>query len=167
MTPDDVRQQIELKVVELIKNKLADGSMTEERSQQISQIVLDTVKPGMSFDDLYRAIPHLDDNAPELSSILVPILREYEEQINRKAMEKVSTLIREGKYDAATKLATKAIKQDMKLVYKGTAKPGQSGITKPAAAKPVPLSNSEPVQGKDPAPVASQTDSRLPKAKTS
>lgn len=119
MTPDDLRQQIELKVVEMIKQKLSDGTMTEERSQELSQIVLDTLKPGMSFEELYRAIPKLDDNASELSPIILPILRNYEQNVNKKALESVSNLIKLGQFDAAAKLADRAINQDVKLVWQG------------------------------------------------
>jgi len=123
MIPDDVRQQIELKVVELIKAKLSDGSMTEERSQTVSQIVLDTLKPGMTLEELYRVIPKLDDNAPELSPIIAPILRDYEENVNKKALVEVSAYIKQGKYDAAISLANQTIKQDVKLVWHGNGKP--------------------------------------------
>ncbi len=37
MSPDDIRQEIELKVVELLKRLVEEGTMTEERSQQIGQ----------------------------------------------------------------------------------------------------------------------------------
>lgn len=123
MTPDDLRQQIELKVVEMIKQKLSDGTMTEERSQELSQIVLDTLKPGMSFEELYRAVPRLDDNASELSPIILPILRGYEQNVNKKALESVSDLIKQGQFDAAAKLADRAINQDVKLVWQGAGKP--------------------------------------------
>ena len=72
MSPDDIRQQIELKVVELVKARMADGSMTEERSQQVSQRVLDLLQPGMSMEALYRAISKLDDTMPELSPGVLP-----------------------------------------------------------------------------------------------
>lgn len=122
MTPDDLRQQIELKVVEMIKAKLAEGTMTEERSQEVSQIVLDTLQPEMSFEELYRAIPKLDDNAPELSPIILPILRDYEQNVNKKAMDNVSDLIKQGQFDAAATLADRTIKQDVKLVWHGSGK---------------------------------------------
>jgi hypothetical protein len=35
MSPDGIREEIELAVVELIKTKLTDGTMTETRAQQI------------------------------------------------------------------------------------------------------------------------------------
>ncbi len=122
MTPDDLRQQIELKVVELIKEKLADGTMTEERSQQISQMVLDTLQPGMSFEELYKAIPKLDDSLPELSPIILPILKEYEINVTQQVKQNVENLIRQGQFDAAAKLAQKAVDQDVKLVWTGKGK---------------------------------------------
>lgn len=121
MTPDDLRQQIELKVVELVKARLADESITEERAQALSQIVLDTIKPGMHFEELYKAVAKLDDFAPELAPIVLPLMQEYEKTIVTQAQDAVSSLIRQGQYDAATKLAQKAISQDIDLVWTGKA----------------------------------------------
>lgn len=119
MTPDDLRQQIELSVVELIKSRLTDGSITEERAQALSQIVLDTIKPDMSFEALYKAAAKLDDHAPELAPIVLPLMQEYEKTIVSQAQHTVSSLIRQGQYDAATNLAQKAIAQDIDLVWTG------------------------------------------------
>lgn len=119
MSPDDIRQQIELQVVELIKARTAEGSMTEERSQAISQRVLDILQPGMSLEELYRAISKLDDNAPELSPIVIPYLRDYETNVTQKAHEEIRRLMGAGQFDAAAKLGEKAIKQDVQLVWEG------------------------------------------------
>ena len=123
MTPDDIRQQIELKVVELIKAKLADGSMTEERAQQASQIVLDTLKPGMGYEELYQAIGKLDDTVQELAPVVLPLMQQYERDIVKPIEKNVQDLIMHGQFDAATALAKKAIGQDVKLEYVGTGKP--------------------------------------------
>src|SRR4030042_199017 len=120
MEPDDLRQQIELQIVELIKKQLADGTMTEERAQQISQVVLDTIRPGMSLDELYRAIPRLDDTCQELSPVILPFLRQYEENVNKKAMSEIENLIKQGQYDAAAHLGTQVINQEGKLVWQGS-----------------------------------------------
>ncbi|MBI5619971.1 hypothetical protein HY950_03345 [Candidatus Gottesmanbacteria bacterium] len=122
MSPDDIRQQIELKVVELVKARMADGSMTEERSQQVSQRVLDLLQPGMSMEALYRTISKLDDTMPELSPVVLPYLREYEHNVTRQAQENVRNLIKQGQFDAAANLAEKVIKQDVQLVWEGRAK---------------------------------------------
>lgn len=122
MTPDDIRQQIELKVVELVKARMADATMTEERSQAISQRVLDLLQPGMSMEALYKAISKLDDAMPELSAIVLPYLVDYEHNVTKKAQENVRNLIKQGQYDAASQLAEKVIKQDVQLVWEGRAK---------------------------------------------
>jgi polyhydroxyalkanoate synthesis regulator phasin len=126
MTPDDIRQQIELQVVELIKKMLADGTMTEERAQQASQVVLDTLKPGMSFEELYRAIGKLDDVVQELAPIVLPVMEQYERDIVKPVEKNVQDLILQGQYDAATKLAKQAISQDIKMQYVGSGKPTTS-----------------------------------------
>lgn len=119
MSPDDIRQQIELKVVELIRSRMADGSMTEERSQEVSQRVLDLLVPGMSLQELFVAIAKLDDTMPELSPIVLPYLRDYELNVTQKAHEEISKMIKSGKFEAASTLAQKAIKQDIQLVWEG------------------------------------------------
>lgn len=129
MSPDDLRQQIELQVVELIKAKLADGSMTEERAQQASQIVLDMLKPGMSMEELYRAVGKLDDIVQELAPVVLPIMQQYEQEIVKPIGANVSDLIRQGQFDAATKLAKQAISQEVKLEWTGT---GKADPTPPA-----------------------------------
>lgn len=123
MTPDDIRQQLELAIVELLKAQMAAGTMSEDRAQAISQMVLDTLKPGMTFDELYKAIPHLDDTYSELSPIILPILRDYEQNVNQKALDGVRELIRQGQFDAAVKLGKQAATSDLHLVWTGSAKP--------------------------------------------
>jgi hypothetical protein len=125
MTPDDIRQQVELQCVELIKKKLADGSMTEERAQQASQTVLDTLKPGMGYEELYQAVGKLDDVVAELAPVVLPIMEQYERDIVKPIEKNVKELIMQGQYDAATNLAKQAIGQDVKLEYTGSAKPPQ------------------------------------------
>ncbi len=126
MSPDDLRQQIEAQVVELLQKRLTEGKITQERSQEISQLVLDALQPGMALEALYKAIPKLDDTAPELSPIILPILADYERQVMDKTTQGVGELIRQGQYDAAQKLAKRAISQDVSLLWEGTGRPGQS-----------------------------------------
>lgn len=123
MSPDDIRQEIELKVVEFLKEKSTEGTMTEERSQQIAQRVLDTLEPGMSLEGLYKKIPLLDDTCPEISFIIIPYLRQYEDRIAQAGHEAVSNLIKQGQYEAATNVAEKVVKQDVTLVWQGKGKP--------------------------------------------
>lgn len=126
MTPDDLRQQVELKVVEFLKNGMASGSIPEARAQQISQAVLALLTPGMNFTELYKAIGKLDDSISELSGIVLPFMKDYEEHVNKQVLTSVSELIKQGEYDAASKLAQKSISQDVQLEWHGSSSQQQS-----------------------------------------
>jgi hypothetical protein len=122
MTPDGLRQQVEYQVLELIKQGMLSGAITEERAQILSQMVLETIRPGMNFEQLYRGIAKLDDNAPELSSVVLPFMREYETHVTQEATKNVQELIRQGQFDAASKLAKKVVDGNVKLVWQGIGK---------------------------------------------
>ncbi|MBI3577394.1 hypothetical protein HY086_05140 [Candidatus Gottesmanbacteria bacterium] len=121
VSPDDVRQSIELAVVDLLKNKVAEGTMTEERSQTIAKMVLELLHPGMDWEVLMKAIPKLDDTASELSPIILPYLRHYEDMVGNKATKRVAELIHVGQFDAAIKLSKQVLAQEG-LVMTGTGK---------------------------------------------
>ncbi len=122
MSPDDIREQIEADIVDLIKVKVEAEEMTEDRAQALAQLVLDRLKPGMSLEDLYKTLPHLDDNFSEISHIIVPYLRDYEEGVAKPAIAQVSQLIKTGRYKEAQELAERVIAQDVKLVWTGSGK---------------------------------------------
>lgn len=125
MSPDDIREQIEADIVDLIKTKVEAEEMTEERAQALAQMVLDKLKPGMSLEALYKTLPHLDDLFSEISHIVVPYLRDYEEGVAKPAIAQVSQLIKNGQYKEAQELADRVIKQDVKLVWTGSSKPSK------------------------------------------
>ncbi len=122
MSPDDIREQIEASIVDLIKAKVEAEEMSEERAQQLAQMVLDKLKPGMPLEELYKVLPHLDDSFTEISHIIIPYLRDYEEGVTQKAAVEVQQFIRQGKYKEAQELADKVIRQDVKLVWTGSSK---------------------------------------------
>jgi hypothetical protein len=123
MTPDAIREQIEAAIVDLIKAKVEAEEMTEERAQEIANRVLEVLKPGMPMEELYRAIAHLDDgNLTEVSHIIAPYLRDYENGVTKPAADQVAALIHAGRYKDAQNLAERVIKQDVKLVWSGTSK---------------------------------------------
>lgn len=122
MQADQIREKIEADIVELIKTKVENEEMTEERAQAIAQRVLDLLKPGMTLEALYKALPHLDDNFSEIGHIIVPYLKDYEAGVTKKAATTVHELILKGDYKQAQELADRVIKQDVKLVWTGSAK---------------------------------------------
>ncbi|HLD24353.1 MAG TPA: hypothetical protein VJB96_00330 [Patescibacteria group bacterium] len=120
MSPDEIREHIEASIVDLIKQKVEAEEMSEDRAQQLAQIVLEKLKPGMSLEDLYKALPNLDDQFSEISHIIVPYLRDYEQGVAKPAVEQVSHLIKAGRYSEAQDLADRVIKQNVKLVWTGS-----------------------------------------------
>ena len=122
MSPDEIREDIELKIVEHIRQLLDDAVITEARAQQLSEIALRTLTPGMTLEELYRAIPKLDDSATELSPIVMPYMRDYEENITKQAQITVQELIKTGQYDAAVKLSKEAIEKKVNLMWQGSSK---------------------------------------------
>lgn len=122
-TPDQIREHIEETIVALLQTRLEAGTITEERSRQISQIVLELLKPGMSLEELYKAIFKLDDSCPELSGVVLPYAQEYEKDITKKAVDVVTNYIKMGKYDAAAKFAEKVVRNDVDIEWHASAKP--------------------------------------------
>jgi len=122
MTPDELREQIELEVIEFIKMKLDNGEFTDVRAKAIAQRVLDILVPGMTFEQLYRAIPTLDDTMPELAPIVLPHVRDYDTNVTRQALENVRNLIKQGQFDAAATLGKKASNRDVDLMWTGGSK---------------------------------------------
>ncbi len=122
MSPDELREDIEFKIVEHIKTMLEAGTLTEARAQQLSQIALNVLVPGMTLEELYRAIPKLDDLATELAPIVIPYMREYEEHITKNAQTNVVELIKQGQYDAAITLSKQAITKNVSLMWQGSGK---------------------------------------------
>lgn len=123
MSPDELREQIELEVVELLRAKLDAAEMTDIRAKAIAQRVLDVLRVGMSFEELYKAIPTLDDTMPELSPVVLPHIRDYETNVTSQALENVRNLIKQGQFDAAASLGKKASARDVELVWEGEANP--------------------------------------------
>jgi len=127
MTPDEMREDVELKIVEFLKEKLESGEITEVRAQQISVYALKTLRPGMSLEELYKAIAKLDDSASELSVIVLPYIEDYENNVTSQALNSVRELIKQGQYDAAVKLGKKAATSDVELEWSGEARSNSAG----------------------------------------
>lgn len=123
MNPDELRERIELEIVELIHAKLDTGELTEAHAKAMAQRALDVLQIGMSFEELYRAIPTLDDTMPEFAPIVLPHMRDYETNVTSQALYNVRDLIRQGQFDAAAKLGKNASTRDVELTWTGSGRP--------------------------------------------
>lgn len=104
MDAEDKRNKIELDILRIIKEKLEKGEMNAERASKIAQLVLKTLHPGISLEDIYKVVPGLDDQFSELSGAVLPILQEYEVKVEKIVREKVVSLIKQGHFTEATQL---------------------------------------------------------------
>jgi len=110
---EQFRQYIEKEVLLIIKSLAEKGDTTKERIQELAQLTLFYIKPGMSIEDLYMSATKLDDKHSELSPLVIMIMREYEEKYSMKAIDSVSALIKSGQYGQAESMVKKV------LLFKG------------------------------------------------
>jgi hypothetical protein len=110
---EQFRQYIEKEVLLIIKSLAEKGDTTKERIQELAQLTLSYIKPGMSIEDLYMSATKLDDKHSELSPLVIMIMREYEEKYSMKAIDSVSALIKSGQYGQAESMVKKV------LLFKG------------------------------------------------
>ena len=108
-TPDEFRKMIECEVLKIIKELAGKKEIKSDYLQAIARKTLELIKPGMSIDELYRSAVHLDDDFPELAPVVLKIMKEYEDKYEKKAIEQVSELIRNGQYDQAQEMVKKVL----------------------------------------------------------
>jgi hypothetical protein len=96
-------------IVDLITKKLEAGTINEDRAKEIAREVLKRLPEHITYEELIRVIPKLDDDYKELAEVVVPIMVEYEQKIRVIINQKISALMQQQKYDEALELAKKAI----------------------------------------------------------
>lgn len=104
-----LREQVQNQIVSLITGKLEQGEMSESRAKDIAALVLEKLPEDISYDKLMEIIPKLDDHFEELTSVVVPIMTEYEHKVRAAVNDKITKLIASGKLDEALNVAKKAI----------------------------------------------------------
>lgn len=110
-----IREKLQQDIVSLITAKLEKGEMTEDRAKAIARMTLEKLPEGISYEDLMRTIPTLDDEFDELKVAIFPIIDEYQKKIAAQVHAEISRLIKENKFDAALNLAGQTINFESKL----------------------------------------------------
>ena len=106
---EEFRKIIEVEVLKIIKELAEKGETTRERIQEMASSTLSLVHEGMTLEELFNGAVKLDDNFPELAPVVVKIMRIYEEQYEKKALDQVSTLVKGGNFDAANEMVKKVL----------------------------------------------------------
>lgn len=105
----EFRHFIENEVLKIINDLAGKPNVDKERIRRMAQLTLDLIRPGMSLEQLYQSAVKLDDQYPELAPVVFKIMKEYEERYEKKALETVSQLIRQGKFDQAQAMVKKVL----------------------------------------------------------
>jgi len=103
------RRFIEVEVLKIIKQLISERKTKQSVLQAISKKTLTLIKPGMSLDQLYANAVKLDDDFPQLAPLVFKIMKEYEEKYEKKALDQVSALIKNGQYDQAQTVVKKVL----------------------------------------------------------
>jgi hypothetical protein len=106
---EELQRYIEKEVLNLIKNLAEHEGTTKDTVQYIAKITLELIHPGMKLDELYQSAVKLDDFCPELSPVVVLVMREYEKKYHKKALDQVNQLIKSKKFDQASSIVKKIL----------------------------------------------------------
>jgi len=107
MDPEEYRKRLESDILKIMEEKLQKGQMDADRARAIAGMVLDSLHPPLTLEQIYEIAPTLDDHFTELTSAVLPVIQEHDEKIKTIVAQHAQKLIKEGKIDEATE----AIKQ--------------------------------------------------------
>jgi thioredoxin-like negative regulator of GroEL len=114
MDPEEYRKQLERNILAIIEEKLQKGQMDTERAKAIARMVLDSLHPPLTLEQIYQIAPTFDDHFKELAVAVLPVIQEHEEKIRTIVTEYAQKLIKEGKIDEATKILKQATQGESK-----------------------------------------------------
>jgi hypothetical protein len=113
--PVQLREQVQKAIVEIITRGLEQGTISEDRAKEIANHVLQMLPENIDYPKLIEVLPKLDDNFNELTSAIVPVMREYEEKMKKVVNEKITALLVAGKLDEALNVTRDAIEAERNL----------------------------------------------------
>ena len=108
-TAEEFRKMIEREVLKVIKVLAEKNEVKPERLRTMAQTTLSLINPGMSLEELYRNTIKLDDDFPELSPVVLKVMKEYEQRYKQKAIDVVSGLVKQGQYEKAQDVVKKVL----------------------------------------------------------
>ncbi|MCX7928541.1 MAG: hypothetical protein N2558_02550 [Patescibacteria group bacterium] len=115
MDTEEYRKKIELKILEIMEQKLKDGKMNAQRAKEIAKYVLNTLRPYMNLSQIHAVVQEFDDRFPELVPVVLEVSRNYEEQIKEVVLRHASRLLKQGKLDEANCILKQATNKQSKL----------------------------------------------------
>lgn len=111
MDPEEYRKKLEREILEVIEEKLKNGSMSADRAQAIAKMVLDKLHPPLSLEQIRTIAPTLDDEFKELTAAILFVLQDKDNEERKIVAEHAEKLIKSGKFDEANQVLDDALKQ--------------------------------------------------------
>ena len=102
-----------MEVLKIMKELVGRKDVQSKRIQEIANRTLDLIKPGMTMGALFQAAIKLNDGYPELDPLVIKLMKEYEQKYKYKAIEQVTDLVENGKYDEAEDVVKKVLEFKM------------------------------------------------------
>ena len=110
-----IREQVQKAIVDIITEGLTEGTITEEKAKKMAQFILEKLPETITYDDFIKVLPKLDDDFPEFSKVVVPLMEQYERKSKAVADKKITEMLKSGNIDEALKLTNEAIDQEKNL----------------------------------------------------
>ena len=115
MDVESYRKKVEKQILVLIKEKLEKGEMKADRAKDIAKMVLEKLPSGIDLKDFYKIVPTLDDHFYELASIVLPVVKEYEEKVEKAVINSIEKMVKAGNFQQVSELIKKTIKKDLEI----------------------------------------------------
>ncbi len=113
--PDELKSEVQAKIVELITKKLETGQMSPDRAKEIAKMILDKLSGSYTFEELIQILPKLDDHFEELGQVIVPVMVDYEKKFREEINSKIDNHLQQKNFDEVLRLAKDAIAKESQL----------------------------------------------------
>jgi len=113
MSSEEYRLDVERKMLQIMQEKLDSGEMSAERAKEIAQYVVDSLKPGISIDEINKVVAYIAKEFEEFSHLTVDSLNAYEENVKTHALSDVHKLLSEGDLPSADTILKKTLQVDL------------------------------------------------------
>ncbi|OGK39933.1 hypothetical protein A3F34_01910 [Candidatus Roizmanbacteria bacterium RIFCSPHIGHO2_12_FULL_44_10] len=110
---EDFRQWIEMEVLRIMRELVSRKDVQSKRVKEIANRTLELVRPGMTMGELFQNAIKLNNGYPELDSLVIKLMKEYEQKYKHQAIEQVTNLVENGHYDEAQNVVKKVLEFKM------------------------------------------------------
>ncbi len=115
MDNEKYRKRIELKILQIIEDRLKAHQMDASRAREIARYIYKVLHPHMTLNQIHDVVQNFDDHFSELVPIVLEVSKDYEEKVKNAVVNHVGILLKQGKIEEANVLLKKAVNKEVKL----------------------------------------------------